>query len=60
MLRIRVSPITEQDLQEGAKYYNRQQPGLGKRFEEAVKQTFDKILRIPQAASISTMTSDIK
>lgn len=58
MLKVKVSPTAEQDLNEGAKYYNRQQPGLGRRFEKVVKQAFSRIAQMPQAASFSH--SDIR
>ncbi len=53
MLRINVSPIAKIDIQEAARYYNRQQAGLGRRFERAVLRTFNKIRQMPRSASFA-------
>ncbi|KAA5534759.1 type II toxin-antitoxin system RelE/ParE family toxin [Taibaiella lutea] len=51
MLKLKVSTDAIRDLQEAVKYYNTQQAGLGRRFEKTIKQSFEKIQQMPQAAS---------
>lgn len=41
------------DIQEAIRYYNRQQAGLGRKFEKEVRQAFRKIKSTPQSASFS-------
>ena len=53
MLSIKLTAAARQDIQEGAKYYNRQQAGLGRKFETRVKKAFQKIGKMPQAASFA-------
>ncbi|MFA6150413.1 MAG: type II toxin-antitoxin system RelE/ParE family toxin [Chitinophagaceae bacterium] len=53
MKELKISPLALKDMQEAAKYYNRQQKGLGRRFETAIRQTFARIQEMPHAASIS-------
>lgn len=53
MLSIKLTASARQDLQDGARYYNRQQPGLGRKFETRLKKSFQKISRMPQAASFA-------
>lgn len=51
MLNIKLTAAARGDLQDGARYYNRQQAGLGRKFEARVKKSFQKIVAMPQAAS---------
>lgn len=51
--KIIVTPKALQDLQKAIDYYNDQQKGLGKRFENTVNDTFFKIAKMPQAASFA-------
>lgn len=41
------------DLQQGIDFYYKQQHSIGKRFEEAVSDTFSKIQNMPKAASFA-------
>ena len=41
------------DIQDASRYYNRQQQGLGRRFEKEVRQISRKIQDAPQAASFA-------
>lgn len=40
---IKVEPEAKSDIQEGIDWYNRQKPGLGKKFHSAVKEQFDQL-----------------
>lgn len=51
MLKLGVSADALLDLQEAVLYYNRQQAGLGKKFEKIIKECFLRIQQMPQAAS---------
>jgi len=53
MLKIKLSSAAKINIQEGAKYYNQQQSGLGRRFEKVIKSTFKKIQLMPHAASFA-------
>jgi hypothetical protein len=53
MLKIRLSAAAELDIDQGVRYYNRQQAGLGVQFLTAIKKTLKKMRQMPQAASIS-------
>lgn len=46
-----LTPAAYSDIQKGFRYYNSQQKGLGRRFESAVKDAFEKIKKMPLAAS---------
>lgn len=47
MLRLRVRPEAEQDLEEAASWYEEQRPGLGNEFLDEVLRTFGKISEQP-------------
>lgn len=51
MLKLSTSEDARLDLQDAVVYYNRQQAGLGRRFEKIIKQSFKRIQQMPQAAS---------
>jgi plasmid stabilization system protein ParE len=53
MLKINLSDDAKEDLREHVKYYNRQQLGLGRRFEKEIHKTFKKIQQMPKAASFA-------
>lgn len=53
MLSIKLTASAREDLQEGSRYYNRQQSGLGRKFEARVKKAFQKIGKMPQSASFA-------
>jgi len=56
MLKLKVSALAEFDIDQGIRYYNRQQLGLGNRFLDAVKRTMRKIRKMPQSASFTYET----
>ncbi len=51
--KIQVYSLALRDIENGAAYYQSQQKGLGKRFENEVHDTFKKIQKSPFAASLS-------
>jgi len=48
MQEIRLRPEAEQDLDEAAIWYDKQQPGLGQRFLDEVLATFVSIAEMPR------------
>jgi plasmid stabilization system protein ParE len=48
-MKILVLAGAEQDMVEAVDYYNRQKPGLGRKFSEEVRKTFDLIAAFPEA-----------
>lgn len=53
MRMLKISPTALSDIQKGIDYYNIQQKGLGKRFLNAINDTFQKIQNMPQSASVA-------
>lgn len=60
MLKIRLSSAAKQDMQEAAMYYNKQQQGLGRRFEKIIKSTIQRIQQMPESASFAFETTRYK
>ena len=44
---IKIEPEAESDIQAGINWYNKQQPGLGKKFHHAVKKHLQKLVVNP-------------
>lgn len=44
---IKIEPEAHQDIQEGIDWYNEQQPGLGRKFYEEIKDTFKRLQTHP-------------
>ena len=40
---LKIQPEARQDIQQAIRWYNSQQPGLGRKFHQAVKQGFDSL-----------------
>jgi len=51
--KITLTPTALNDLQEAIDYYNAQQQGLGRKFENSIHDTFLKISNMPQSASFA-------
>jgi hypothetical protein len=47
VFRIKIEPEAYQDIQEGIFWYNKRQPGLGRRFHTEVKASFKTIRENP-------------
>ncbi len=45
--KIKIEPEAYQDIQEGIDWYNRQQPGLGRKFHAELKTSFKKLKTNP-------------
>jgi toxin ParE1/3/4 len=45
--KIKTEPEAHQDIQEGIDWYNKQQPGLGRKFHAAVKASFKSLKTNP-------------
>jgi toxin ParE1/3/4 len=54
--RITYLSIAEIELTETAQYYNEQQPGLGKRFLDAIREAEQRIRRHPEAWTLHAKT----
>lgn len=48
-----MSRAAKQDMQDSARYYNKQQRGLGRRFEKTIKITLQRIQQMPESASFA-------
>ena len=51
MLKVKVTPSAIHDIQNGIRYYNGKQKGLGRKFENKVNITFEKIKKTPESGS---------
>lgn len=47
-----ISPLAEQDIREAAQWYEKRQPGLGRRFIENVRTKVDYTCRQPKALAV--------
>jgi len=47
-----ILPLAKEDIQEAAKWYNKQQKGLGKRFTAEVRENVHFIMQNPKALNI--------
>lgn len=47
-----ILPLAKQDIRDAAKWYNKRQPGLGKRFIQHVRQSVQFIRRNPKAVAV--------
>lgn len=52
MYKSLILPLAKEDIREAAKWYNKQEKGLGKRFTEDVRRNVHFIRQNPQASSI--------
>jgi plasmid stabilization system protein ParE len=48
-LKARFLRAAQNDLQEAARYYERQRPGLGAEFREEIRSTIERIKKLPDA-----------
>jgi plasmid stabilization system protein ParE len=60
MLKVKLSTKASLDIRQGIKYYNKQQAGLGRKFEKSIKRTINRIQQLPEAASFATSEARYK
>ena len=48
---IKITPTAFNDLQNSIDYYNKQQKGLGKKFNTAIQNAFTQLKRVPASGS---------
>jgi plasmid stabilization system protein ParE len=52
MFKAIILPLAKQDIKEAAHWYNKRQPGLGRRFTQHVRQKVNFIRQTPKAVSV--------
>lgn len=52
MYKAVILPLAEQDIREAAQWYEKRQPGLGRRFTENVRNKVDYTCRQPKAVAV--------
>jgi len=52
MYKSLILPLAKEDISEAAKWYNKQQRGLGKRFTAEVRENVDLIIQNPKASNV--------
>lgn len=52
MYKSLILPLAKEDIQEAAKWYNKQQKGLGKRFTAEVRENVHFIMKNPKASNV--------
>lgn len=48
MYKVNITPLAKQDIRDNAKWYNKQQKGLGKRFTTEVRKSIKHIQQHPE------------
>ena len=51
VFKIKITPAAFHDLQNGIDYYNKQQKGLGKKFNAAITAMFNQLKKVPASGS---------
>jgi len=55
--KIKITPTAFNDLQNSIGYYNKQQKGLGKKFNTTIQNTFTPLKKVPASGSLCMILS---